>query len=102
MVFLLQSVFLLSAKTKHLDESSKVQHVCPYYVILVWICSSRGQCVAVCVIHPERCCRWDAWERFLTVCSQVESGLPRPAIVLCPLYNKGTGTRTLQRRKDEC
>ena len=102
-VFLLQSVFLQSAQTKHLDESSKAQHtVCPYYVVLVWICSSGGQCVAECVIHPERCCCGDTWKSSLTVSGQVESRLPRPAIVLCPLYNKGTGTRTLQSRKDEC
>lgn len=32
MVFLLQSVFLLSAKTKHLDESSKAQQ----FVLTMW------------------------------------------------------------------
>lgn len=68
----------------------------PHCVILVWVWISRGQCVAVWFIQSERSCFEDAWKSFLTVCGQVESGLPGSAIILGPLYNKVTGTRTLQ------
>lgn len=80
------------------NDYSGATAIFPYCVIFIWICVCRGQCVAVCLVHGKRNSCGYAGKCFLTVCCHVEGGLPCFAVVQCPLYDQGTGTRTLQRK----
>lgn len=66
-------------------------------MVLVWIVVSRGQCVAVGFIKAERRRGRDLRKSLATVCSEVEGGLPGPAVVGGLLHHKLTGTRALWR-----
>lgn len=68
-----------------------------YRVVLVWIVVSRGQCVAVGFIKAERRRGRDLRKSLAAVCSEVEGGLPGPAVVGGLLHHKLTGTRALWR-----
>lgn len=73
----------------------------PHLLILVRICTNRGQREAVRLIQPARRRGRDAREGFGAVRGQVEGRSPGGAVVQRALYDEVAGTRTLSRLQSE-